>query len=127
MIFGGGYGWDALARCNWLRDCAIHYWGGIDTHGFGILDQLRANFGHVMSFLMDRETLDAHAALWGFEGQPLRADLRRLTPDEQALYDELRDNRIRTGLRLEQEHVGFSWLAHRLDLESLVGRTDAPE
>jgi len=114
VIFGAGYGWDALARSRWLKHCAIHYWGDIDTHGFGILDQLRGYFAHVESFLMDRATLDAHAAVWGNEDKPLSADLHRLTPDEKTLYDDLRDNRIRAGLRLEQEHIGFRWLARRL-------------
>lgn len=114
VIFGAGYGWDALARSHWLKNCSIHYWGDIDTHGFGILDQLRGHFEHVISFLMDRATLNAHAAIWGSEDKPLRVDLHRLTSEERALYDDLRDNRIRTGLRLEQEHIGFHWLAHRL-------------
>lgn len=116
VIFGAGYGWDALARSHWLKNCSIHYWGDIDTHGFGILDQLRSHFDHVVSFLMDRATLDAHAASWGSEDKPLRVDLDRLTIEESALYDDLRDNRIRAGLRLEQEHIGFHWLAHRLQL-----------
>ena len=123
VIFGAGYGWDALARSHWLKDCSIHYWGDIDTHGFDILDQLRGHFDHVASFLMDRATLDAHAAVWGSEDTPLQVDLYRLTPEERALYDDLRDNRIRTGLRLEQEHIGFHWLAHRL--EQLLGDTTA--
>ena len=33
--------------------------GDIDTHGFAILDTLRARFDHVESFLMDRDTLMA--------------------------------------------------------------------
>jgi hypothetical protein len=115
VIFGAGYGWDALARSHWLMHCPIHYWGDIDTHGFGILNQLRSHFDHVVSFLMDRATLDAHAAIWGSEDKPLCIDLHRLTPEERALYDDLRDNRIRTGLRLEQEHIGFHWLMHRLE------------
>ena len=123
VIFGAGYGWDALARTQWLAHSSIHYWGDIDTHGFGILDQLRGYFDHVDSFLMDRATLDAHAAVWGYEDKPLRVDLHRLTPDESALYDDLRDKRIRAGLRLEQEHIGFQWLAHRLQalLEGSTG------
>ena len=32
----------------------------IDTHGFAILDPLRANFPQAQSFLMDRDTLPAH-------------------------------------------------------------------
>lgn len=123
-IFGAGYGWDALARSRWLKRCSIHYWGDIDTHGFGILDQLRGQFDHVVSFLMDRATLDAHASAWGSEDKPLRVDLHRLTPEERALYDDLRDNRIRAGLRLEQEHIGFHWLAHRLG--QLLGGTATP-
>ena len=115
VIFGAGYGWDALARSHWLKNCPLHYWGDIDTHGFGILDQLRGYFNHVTSFLMDRATLDAHASVWGSEDKPLRMDLHRLTPAERTLYDDLRDNRIRVGLRLEQEHIGFHWLAHRLE------------
>jgi hypothetical protein len=114
VIFGAGYGWAALARSHWLKRCAMHYWGDIDTHGFGILDQLRAHFEHVESFLMDRATLDAHAAVWGNEDKPLRVDLHRLTFEENVLYDDLRDNRIRVGLRLEQEHIGFQWVENRL-------------
>lgn len=116
VIFGAGYGWDAVARSHWLKRRSIHYWGDIDTHGFGILDQLRGHFDHVVSFLMDRATLDAHVAIWGSEDKPLRVDLHRLTPEERTLYDDLRDNRIRPALRLEQEHIGFHWLAHRLHL-----------
>ena len=116
VIFGAGYGWDALARSDWLRNAPIHYWGDIDTHGFGILDQLRVHFERVASFLMDRATLDAHAPAWGTEEHPLRADLPRLTSEERALYDDLRHNRIRPRLRLEQEHIGFGWLARRLEV-----------
>ena len=116
VIFGAGYGWEALARSAWLDRCAIHYWGDIDTHGFAILDQLRGRFAHVDSLLMDRETLHAHAAVWGHEDKPLLADLHRLTSDEKSLYDDLRDNCIRASLRLEQEHISFQWLGRRLQL-----------
>ena len=125
VIFGAGYGWDALARSRWLENCAIHYWGDIDTHGFGILNQLRGHFHHVASFLMDRATLDEHTQVWGREGKPLQVELHRLTPEESALYDDLRDNRIRAGLRLEQEHIGFHWLTCRLEqiLDGTAERT----
>jgi hypothetical protein len=124
VVFGAGYGWDALAHSHWLKNCLIHYWGDIDTHGFGILDQLRGYVCHVDSFLMDRATLDAHAAVWGHEDKPLVADLHRLTFDERCLYDDLRDNRIRAGVRLEQEHIGFHWLADRL--QYLLDGTPVP-
>jgi hypothetical protein len=51
-----------------------------------------------------------HVAVWGLEPNPLRVDLLSLTHEEQDLYDTLRDNPIRKGLRLEQELVGFTWV-----------------
>jgi len=114
-IFGAGYGWDTLAKAKWLAQCRIGYWGDIDTHGFAILDQLRHRFDHVESLLMDRATLMAHEALWGEERDQALHDLPRLNGAERALFDDLRDNRIRKNLRLEQEHIGFLWVKRALD------------
>ncbi|WP_300339969.1 Wadjet anti-phage system protein JetD domain-containing protein [Accumulibacter sp.] len=110
IVFGAGYGFEVLAQAQWLSGCRIHYWGDIDTHGFAILDQLRALFGHVDSFLMDRAALLAFETQWGEEDKPTRRDLPRLNPEERALYDDLRDNRLRKELRLEQERIGFGWV-----------------
>jgi hypothetical protein len=118
VIFGGGYGWDALAKAEWLARCSLHYWGDIDTHGFAILDQLRSRFGHVKSFLMDRATLMAHESLWGEESDQCVRDLPTLTETEAALFNDLRDNRIRRNLRLEQERVGFLTVAAALEVEA---------
>ncbi len=115
VIFGAGYGWDALAAAQWLRRCTVFYWGDIDTHGFAILDQLRGRFEHVESLLMDRATLLAHGAVWGVERDQVVHDLPRLNEAERSLFDDLRDNRIRPGLRLEQELVTFGWLKAALD------------
>lgn len=114
VIFGAGYGWEALASANWLRRCALHYWGDIDTHGFAILDQLRRHFAHVTSFLMDRETLLAHRLHWGEEADAVRHALPSLTTEEGALYDELRFDRLQERLRLEQERIAYSWLSDKL-------------
>ncbi|MGH8548580.1 MAG: Wadjet anti-phage system protein JetD domain-containing protein [Methylococcales bacterium] len=119
VIFGAGYGWDALARAEWLADCSIHYWGDIDTHGFAILDQLRRRFAHAASFLMDRATLMVHEALWGSEPSQVVHDLPSLTDAERALFDELMDNRIRDNVRLEQEMIGFGLV--RAALADLIG------
>jgi len=108
VIFGAGYGWEALSRATWLHRCDLSYWGDIDTHGFAILDQLRRHFPHTKSLLMDRSTLMAHLTSWGSEPDPITHDLPNLTKIEGALYDELRDNRIRTHLRLEQEMINYS-------------------
>lgn len=113
-VFGAGYGWEALARARWLERCRICYWGDIDTHGFAILDQLRSHFLAVESVLMDRQTLMAHAMYWGEETRPYQGDLRRLHIDELSLFNDLRDNRIRPGLRLEQELLGYEWVRDRL-------------
>ena len=110
VIFGAGYGFETLRDVEWLSRCRIHYWGDIDTHGFAILDQLRSQFDHVESFLMDRRTLLAFESLWGEEEKQTRRDLPQLTAAESALYDDMRDNRIRKNLRLEQERIGFGWV-----------------
>ena len=110
IVFGAGYGFDMLAQAQWLSRCSIHYWGDIDTHGFAILNQLRAHFAHVDSFLMDRATLIAFATLWGEEEKQTLRELPRLSQEERALYDDLRDNRLRPKLRLEQERIGFGWV-----------------
>lgn len=119
VVFGAGYGWDALAGAAWLKRCSIFYWGDIDTHGFAILDQLRSRFAHVVSLMMDRATLTAHEALWGEEGDQVHHDLFRLTADERALFNDLRDNRIQQNLRLEQERVAFPWV---IDAIGKLGR-----
>ena len=108
VLFGAGYGFEMLNMVDWLTRCRIHYWGDIDTHGFAILDQLRSRFGQVESLLMDRATLLAFEMQWGTEDKQVRHDLTRLTREERELYDDLRDNRIRSNLRLEQERIGFT-------------------
>jgi hypothetical protein len=111
MVFGAGYGFEALARAAWLAGCALHYWGDLDTHGFAILDQLRAHHPHARSFLMDRETLLAHRPQWTIEPQPTMRELPRLTAEERALYDELRWLRLGDqSVRLEQERIAFGWV-----------------
>jgi hypothetical protein len=109
VVFGAGYGFDALAQAAWLQQRALHYWGDIDTHGYAILDQLRGHFPHAQSFLMDRATLFAHPAQWILEPQPTQRELQHLTPEERHLYDDLRWRRLRDEpLRLEQEHIGYA-------------------
>ena len=115
IIFGAGYGFEMLRKAEWLSRCRIYYWGDIDTHGFAILDQLRSQFIHAESFLMDRGTLLAFELQWGAEEKQALRNLSRLNHEEAALYDELRDNRIRKNLRLEQERIGFGWVVAALN------------
>ena len=120
VVFGAGYGFDALAQAAWLHGCSVHYWGDIDTHGFAILDQLRAHFPQTQSFLMDTGTLLAHQAQWTAEPQPTQRDLPRLNDAERRLYDELRWRRLRDEpLRLEQERIAFGWVQTAVQALSL--------
>ena len=119
VIFGAGYGFEVLAGAPWLQTRRVHYWGDLDTHGFAILDQLRTHLPHAQSLLMDHATLLAHAAQWGTESQPVLRDLPRLNAEESAVYNGLRDNRLRPNLRLEQERIGFGWLQQALVALSL--------
>jgi hypothetical protein len=59
---------------------------------------------------MDEATLMAHESHWGDEPQPGVRDLPRLNAAELAVYNTLRDNRLRPRLRLEQERIGFGWV-----------------
>lgn len=113
-IFGAGYGFEALAQADWLSRCRILYWGDLDTHGFAILDELRGHFPHTTSFLMDRATLMAFQSQWGEEDRPTCRDLPRLSAEELSLYDDLRDQRLKKNLRLEQEKIGFAWVESAL-------------
>lgn len=111
MVFGGGYGIERLAQADWLRDRDVLYWGDIDTHGFAILDRLRASLPHVRSLLMDAPTLLAHRHVWGSEAPEQRygGEAPRLTDVERELFHALRDDVYAERLRLEQERIGYEW------------------
>ncbi len=116
VVFGLGYDVGRLAKADWLASRAVVYWGDIDTHGFAILDRLRARFGHARSLLMDRATLMAHRALWVREDDPLARPLDRLTPAETTLFDDLRHGVLGDRVRLEQERIAFGWVKAALAL-----------
>lgn len=106
-VFGLGYAVDRLAGVPWLADRALHYWGDLDTHGFAMLDRLRAHHPHARSFLMDRATLEAHRDQWVTEARQHPGGLTRLDAAEHALFEDLRSNRMGPCVRLEQERVRF--------------------
>jgi hypothetical protein len=113
-IYGGGYGFSSLRDAEWLRDCEVFYWGDLDTHGFQILDQLRAVHPHVVSLLMDEATLLAHRDVWGTEPSPSKSGLTRLTADEAGLYESLVKDTYGPAVRLEQELIRWAWALERL-------------
>lgn len=114
VIWGKGFDVDSVGRLPWLTDVDVVYWGDIDTHGFAILDRLRAWLPRARSVLMDRETLLAHRERWGSEDRPAKSFLTRLTATEQDLYTELVGDGLGERVRLEQERIDWHWVEQRL-------------
>ncbi|WP_017627351.1 Wadjet anti-phage system protein JetD domain-containing protein [Nocardiopsis chromatogenes] len=115
VILGGGYAVDTAARIDGLADRRVLYWGDLDTHGFAILNRLRAHLPRAASLLMDTDTLLSHEAHWAREPDPTDAALERLTAHESDLYLGLTTDRWAPSLRLEQERIRFSHLAEALE------------
>lgn len=85
------------------QNCKTCYWGDIDTNGLAILDRARLHIPRIRSVLMDKETLLAHRELCGEEHSQNGADrLATLTADENALYEDLKNNVYGERIRLEQ-------------------------
>lgn len=118
VIWGRGFDVDAVGRLPWLADAGVVYWGDIDTHGFAILDRLRARLPRARSVLMDRATLLAHRDRWVTEDRPANSVLTRLTPDEQGLYSDLVSDRLGERVRLEQECIDWHWVKQQLPLDN---------
>lgn len=121
VFWGKGFEVDRVGRLPWLEDVDVVYWGDLDTHGFAILDRLRAFLPQTRSVLMDRETLLAHRDRWGIEGRPATSNLTRLTPAEAALYDDLISDRLGDRVRLEQERIDWTWALVRLSAADAGG------
>ncbi|MEY8017671.1 DUF3322 domain-containing protein [Mycobacterium servetii] len=114
VFWGKGFEVDSIGRLLWLAQADVLYWGDIDTHGFAILDRLRARLPRARSVLMDRDTLVAHRDRWVTEDHPSKSVLTRLTPDEYDLYSELVGDGLGTRVRLEQERIDWPWVEQRL-------------
>jgi len=114
VLWGKGFEVDRSGSLPWLAEAEVHYWGDLDTHGFAILNRLRAWLPQTQSFLMDRDTLLQHRDRWGQESKPTNARLARLTDAEDALYADLVSDRWGVALRLEQERIDWAWVAARL-------------
>lgn len=114
VFWGRGFDVDSVGRLPWLAESDVSYWGDIDTHGFAILDRLRAWLPQARSVLMDRETLLAHRDRWVTEDRPARSALTRLNADERDLYVELVECGLGEGVRLEQERIDWGWVEQRI-------------
>jgi hypothetical protein len=114
VFWGKGFEVDSIGRLRWLAEADVLYWGDIDTHGFAILDRLRAWLPRARSVLMDRDTLLAHRDRWVTEDHPAKSVLTRLTRDEYDLYSELVGDGLGERVRLEQERIDWHWVEQRL-------------
>jgi len=114
VVWGKGFDVDRVGRLPWLSDVDVAYWGDLDTHGFAILDRLRAFLPHARSLLMDRVTLLQHRDRWGVEPSPARSRLTRLTRAEADLYADLVSDQFGDRVRLEQERIDWEWALGRL-------------
>lgn len=109
-IFGEGFTVRSLRTIPWLTHCPIYYWGDLDAHGFQILSLLRETFPHVISVMMDEETLHTFSDFC-VEGAPCTAQqLAHLTAEEHTLFQYL----ARENIRLEQERINHAYALQRL-------------
>ena len=127
VIWGKGFEVDRVGRLPWLADIPVIYWGDIDTHGFAILDRLRAWLPAACSILMDRETLLAHRERWVTEDRPATSSLTRLTRAELDLYTDLVTDRLGRRVRLEQERVDWAAATTALEQAQQTRPSDARE
>lgn len=104
VVHGSGYAVDRLARIPWIRDLGVVYWGDLDSHGFGILNRLRAQHIRVETVLMDIATLEEFKDLWVHEPKPAIGTMKNLFPEELAVVEHLA---ACGNVRLEQERVDW--------------------
>ncbi len=105
-LFGGGYRANEwLRKIAWIARARAIYWGDLDSHGFAILDGVRAALPETESVMMDTGTLLAHRDLWVSEPQPTRSSFTRLTDAETSTLELLRANEHP---RLEQERIPWA-------------------
>jgi hypothetical protein len=101
-----GHAVSLLQLLPWLRASRIIVWGDIDTHGFAILDRVRAGLPHAESILMDLNTLLPHRDLWVEEPRPYDGPaLERLREPERQVFDGLSQGSWGVRVRLEQERL----------------------
>ena len=105
-IHSGGYAGHRVAGLPWARELPVLYWGDLDSHGFAILNRIRAHGVNAESVLMDRATLEDHRDLWVDEPAPFRGELPRLTEAERAVFELLRES---GDVRLEQERIEWQY------------------
>lgn len=101
-LWGSGYNVQILKSIDWLSQAELFYWGDLDVHGFKILAQLRSYFPHVISVMMEQETLTNFADFIGSDPKESTSEkLTNLTEAENLILLDL----SRHKKRLEQEQI----------------------
>jgi hypothetical protein len=104
-----GHAVSLLQLLPWLRASRVIVWGDIDTHGFAILDRVRAGLPRAESILMDLNTLLPHRDLWVEEPRPYDGPaLERLREFERQVFDGLSQSSWGVRVRLEQERLPWT-------------------
>jgi len=105
LIFGSGKAiLSHAAKMTWLKFMTeVRYWGDCDGAGYFILARLRREIPHVVSILMDLDTVEASRSAWGPETprEAVSGPLPELTRAEAAARNLMHQ----AGSRLEQESI----------------------
>lgn len=117
VVFGLGYGIEALKDVRWLNARHIIYWGDIDTHGYHILSRLREYWPNARSLLMGDEDLERFARLAVTEPEEAHNPQlpERLDAAETAAFLALGANRYGMRVRIEQERLPYSALEEAIN------------
>lgn len=112
VIFGLGYGVEALQTVAWLSEKQIIYWGDIDTHGYHILSRLREYLPNTKSLLMDESDVQRFIKLAVTEPEESHNPQmpERLYTGEAAAFMALCENRYEVRVRIEQERLPYAAL-----------------
>jgi hypothetical protein len=57
VVLGLGHAVSLIATARWLAERDVHYWSDLDTHGFAMLDRLRASFPRARSVRLQQERI----------------------------------------------------------------------
>ena len=117
LIWGKGFAVELLKAVSWMQERSIYFWGDLDVPGFQMLHQLRTYFPQTRSMLMDRPAFDAFAEFAVAAPSGNIDQLDRLTPEEQAVFQWLKDQPAN---RLEQERITQAYLLAWLEREGLM-------
>ena len=100
-IWGQGFAIESLRNAGWLGDKEIYYWSDLDVQGFQMLSQLKVNFPHAKSFLMESNLLDLYRNFI-VPGTPSKVGIpNTLNENEILTYNTLKSQ----NRRLEQERI----------------------